>query len=348
MSSEKTEQPTSKRLRDAREKGDIAKSQEISSAATVLAIVAYFVANSGEIFLKLVALFEYTFKNAATLPYSQALPLIGSFVINTSIAIVAPIVSVVIIVAFISLVAQTGFLIAPKAAAPKLENLNPSKWFKQVFAVKNVFEFIKNILKVTVLCIAVYIASINNITEVFKIPNAGIGAAWMLAASLLKDLAVYSVASFTFIAALDFVYTKFKYTKDHMMAPEEVKQEYKEMEGDPHIKQKRKQLHQEMANQSAVSKTRKAKVLVVNPTHYAIAIDYEQGRTKLPIIVAKGQGDLALRMIKAAKEENIPIMRQPALARSLFSNATEDHFVPSDLLVPVAEILKIIAGFDKK
>ena len=114
------------------------------------------------------------------------------------------------------------------------------------------------------------------------------------------------------------------------------------MEGDPQIKSKRRQLHQEMANQSTLANTRKAKVLITNPTHYAVAIDYEEGRTKLPVILAKGQGDLAKRMIAIAKEEHIPIMRQPPLARALFAEGSEEQYVPSDLLVQVAEVLRFI------
>ena len=153
---------------------------------------------------------------------------------------------------------------------------------------------------------------------------------------------ILSVA-FAVLAALDFLYTKYKYNKDHMMSIDEVKREYKEMEGDPQIKQKRKQLHQEMINQNTLSKTRKAKVLIVNPTHFAVAIDYEPGRTDLPVVLAKGQGDLARRMIKIAQEENIPVMRQPPLARALYAEGNEDEFVPRDLLIQVAEILKIVS-----
>ena len=346
--SEKTEQPTSKRLRDAREKGDIAKSQEIPSAAIVLAVIAYFIVNSDSVFTKLIDCCNYTFTTATSIPYDKALPLIGAVVVDTSVAIVSPLVAIAILVSFVSMIFQTGFLVAPKGAMPKMENLSPSRWFKQVFSMRNAFDFVKNILKVLVLCFAVYSSSKNNIAEVFKIPQSDIGAAWTLSAALLKDLALYSVGAFAFIAVLDFLYVKYKYTKDHMMSPQEVKQEYKEMEGDPYIKQKRKQLHMEMANMSAVANTRKAKVLVVNPTHYAVAIDYVKGVTPLPIIVAKGQGDLARRMIEAAREENIPIMRQPALARALFAQGDEDQFVPDDLLVPVAEILKIIAAVEKR
>ncbi|MBU3826322.1 MAG: type III secretion system export apparatus subunit SctU [Candidatus Anaerobiospirillum merdipullorum] len=343
MSGEKTEQPSDKRLRDAREQGDIPKSTEVVSAATVFAVAGLLIASADDFFANLSDVISYVLENSARMPYDEALELISALVIECSLDIVMPIVAAVIIAALVSLLAQTGFLIAPKAAMPKLDNLNPAKWFKQVFSKKNLFEFFKNILKVVVLTVAVYMAVLDHSSEIFKIPTSSVGAMWRVAGSLFYDMIIYALVAFGVLAAIDFVYTRFKYTKDHMMSMEEVKQEFKESEGDPHIKQKRKQLHQEMSNQATVAKTRKAKVLIVNPTHYAVAIDYEPGKTKLPVIVAKGQGEMARRMIKAAQEEKIPVMRQPALARALFADGVEDAFVPSDLLIQVAEVLKVVA-----
>ncbi len=343
MSGEKTEQPSAKRLRDARAQGDIPKSTEVVSAATVFAVSGLIIASAPDMFASLSATVSYVLENAPRLPYEETLELLSAAVIQCSLGIVMPIVAAVIIAALVSLLAQTGFLVAPKAAMPKLENLNPAKWFKQVFSRKNLFEFVKNIIKVTVLMVAVYMAVSNHSAEIFKIPSANVAALWAAVGSLFYDMIIYALVAFGILAAVDFVYTRFKYTKDHMMSHDEVKQEFKESEGDPHIKQKRKQLHQEMNNQATVAKTRKAKVLIVNPTHYAVAIDYEQGKTRLPVIVAKGQGEMARRMIEAAREEKIPVMRQPALARALFAEGTEDSFVPSDLLIQVAEVLKVVA-----
>ncbi len=342
--SEKTEQPTSKRLRDAREKGDIPKSTEIVSAASVLAVVGYFIMNADEIFSTISATIEYSLENAARLPYYEAASRISSLVVGTFLAIVMPIVAAVLVSVLLALIPQTGFLVAPKAAIPKLENLHPKKWFQKVFSKKNLFEFAKNIIKVVVLTVAVYLAARSHIGAIFMLLETNVQSVWVVCGTLLRDMAMYTIVAFAILAAIDLVYTRFKYTKDHMMSPQEVKQEYKESEGDPHIKQKRKQLHQEMANQGTLANTRKAKVLIVNPTHYAVAVYFEQGKTKLPIITAKGQGDLAKRMIEVAKQENIPIMRQAPLARALYSDGFEGEYVPSDLLVQVAEILRVIAG----
>ncbi len=343
MSGEKTEQPTDKRLREARAKGDIAKSTEVVAAATTLAVIAILITNGADFWASLSATMSYILENAATMPYDKAVGLMGATVVACALGIVMPIVGAVLMAALVALLAQTGFLFAPQGAIPKLSNLNPQRWFKQVFSKKNVFDLVKNLLKVLVLAVAVYLAVEQHVREIFMLPTKGAAEMWLVAGALFQDMALYAILAFSAIAALDLVYTKFKYTKDHMMAPDEVKREFKESEGDPHIKQKRKQLHQEMANQATLAKTRKAKVLIVNPTHYAVAIDYDQERTKLPVIVAKGQGDMARRMIAVAQEEHIPIMREAPLARALYAQGQEDQFVPKDLLMAVAAVLKVIA-----
>ena len=246
-----------------------------------------------------------------------------------------------------SLMAQIGFLVAPKAAMPKLSNLSPSKWFKKVFSVKNVFEFVKNVLKVVVLTVSVYLAVTKNAENIFKLPNADPKLLIAVAAEMLKVLLLYTILTFSAIAAIDFLYTKFKYTKDHMMSKDEVKREYKEMDGDPMIKSKRKQLHRELLNQGTISKTRKAKVLVVNPTHYAVALDFDRDTQPLPLILAKGEGEMALRMIAVAREEKIPVMREPPLARALFAEGEEGQYIPDSLLVQVAEVLRFAAEFGR-
>lgn len=348
MADEKTEQPTDKRLRDSREKGEVPKSQEIPSVAIVIVITAYFIAMSDSIFETLSAFVADTMHYATSLSFDEAWPLLSGYAVSVMLKICGPVVALVIVTSLLSNLVQVGVLIAPKGAAPKLSNLNPQKWFKQVFSKKNLFDFIKNIAKVVILTVAVFKAIQNNFRELFLIPSSDIGGMWTLMGAILRDLGLYSVGAFAAIAVIDLLYTRFKFTKDHMMSPDEVKREYKESEGDPQIKSKRKQLHQEMANQNTLGKTRKAKVLIVNPTHFAVAIDYDQEKTPLPKILAKGQGDLAKRMIEVAKQEGIPVMRQPPLARALFAQGVEGEFIPNDLLAPVAEILRYVLAISKK
>ncbi len=347
MSGEKTEQPTDKRLRESREKGDVAKSTEIVSAAGVIGALAYFIMFGETIYTRISEGMEFTFTHAPVMEYQEAVETIGGLFIEISLSLILPMVAIVMASTLVSLLVQVGFLFAPKAAIPKLSNLNPQKWFKQVFSMKNLFDFVKNILKVVILSVAVYVAITKNSRMIFKLPETDLRMVIVASGMLLKTLLIYTVGAFAVIAAVDFLYTKFKYTKDHMMSKDEVKREFKEMDGDPLIKSKRKQMHRELLNQQTISKTRKAKVLIVNPTHYAVALDFDKDKDPLPIIVAKGEGEMAKRMIEAAKEENIPIMREPPLARALYSQGEEDQYIPQDLLLQVAEVLRFLQSVQK-
>ncbi|MBQ9275283.1 MAG: type III secretion system export apparatus subunit SctU [Succinivibrio sp.] len=347
MSGEKTEQPTPKRLRESREKGDVPKSQELPSAVIVLLTVMYFMLASRNIFDELTDFVEVAIKCSLTQPFDEAWRLLSGYAVMLMVRVVLPLIAVVITASLLSNIAQVGILIAFKGAMPKLSNLNPQKWFKQVFSKKNLFDFCKNVAKVTTLSIAALLAVKGHFRELFMLPEGDIGGMWAALGGTMWDLAIFVIVAFSVIALIDFLYTRMKYTKDHMMSPDEVKREFKESEGDPLIKSKRKQLHQEMINQNTLGNTRKAKVLVVNPTHYAVALDYDREREPIPRILAKGEGDLALRMIEVAKQENIPIMRQATLARALYAEGEEGNFIPEDLFAAVAEVLRFVASLEE-
>lgn len=337
--SDKTEQPTPKRIREAREKGDLCKSQDIPTAVTVFGLTAYLILMGEDIFEQMIVMTEIPFQQMHK-PFWEVLGLVAQTTMDSIFAVLTPLISFVVGIALASTIAQTGFVFTVKAAMPKLDNLSPSKWFKKTFAMKNLVELLKNILKVTVLAFAVKYVMEENISLLFRLQSGTIYDFWTILGMVSKDLLLIASASFIAIAALDFLYQKYKYNQDHMMSKDEVKREYKEMEGDPNIKGKRKQLHQELISQNTMSNVRKAKVLVTNPTHYAVALDYEKDQTPLPIILAKGEGHLAQRMIEVAKEEGIPIMRNVPLARELFATGTENSYIPKHLIKPVAEVLR--------
>lgn len=346
MSGEKTEQPTAKRLRDAREKGQVAKSQEIPSAAIVLALLLYFVVRAQDVFTRLSEAANLSF-SLINQPWEMGLAILVPAVIDTALDIVLPLVVLVIVVSLAANLAQIGFLFSAKAAMPKLENLDPKKWFKKIFSKKGLFELAKNLLKVTLLGVVVWRVLVNHWADLFRIPSGDIRGLWTVLGGTAWDLTVSAVATFAVLAIFDFFWERYQFMKQNMMSKDEVKREYKEMEGDPHIKSRRKQLHQEMASQNAMGKVRRAKVLVTNPTHYAVALDYEEGRTPLPVVLAKGEGELAKRMIAVAREEGIPILQQAPLARALFEEGTENAYIPKDLIGPVAEVLRWLKTLER-
>lgn len=345
--SEKTEQPTPKRLRESREKGDVCKSQDVPAAVSVLAIAVYLVARSDTIFETLSAM-TLSPMDYMSRPFEEALPLVATVVISCFFKLVFPVIALVMGVSIISNLAQVGVLFACKAAKPKLENISPSKWFKKVFSIKNLVEFLKNIVKVTVLAFVVYKVMNKHLQMLFSLFYGNVGDVWVVLGQAAKDLLFYAAGAFCAIAAVDYLFQRWQYTKQHMMSKDEVKREYKEMEGDPLIKSKRKQLHQELISQSTLDNVRKAKVLVTNPTHIAIALDYEKDTTPLPIVVAKGEGLLAQRMMEIARQEGIPIMHNVPLARELFEHGTENAYIPKELIGPVAEVLRWVQSLRRE
>ena len=346
MSGEKTEQPTAKRLREAREKGDICRSQDIAPALTVLAVGVYFLANAKHLFDLLSGMVALPM-SFISMPYEEAMAKAVPLVLDVSISLVVPVVALVMGTALIGVLAQTGVLFAFKAAMPKMENLDPKRWFGKVFSLKNLVELLKNIIKVAVLGGVVFFILKKYLPQLFLMSRAGVGALWTVLGSAISDMVLYSAAAFCVVAAGDYLYQRYQYNKNHMMSKDEVKQEFKESEGDPQIKGKRKQLHKEMAAQNTLGNVRKAKVLVTNPTHYAVALDYEKDRTPLPVILAKGEGLLAKRMVEVARQEGIPIMENVPLARALYRDGTENAYIPKDLIGPVAEVLRWVQSLQR-
>lgn len=346
-SGSKTEPPTPKRLREAREQGDVAKSQDVPAAVTMLGGSLFFIWMWRDVLTNLLFLIEVPTK-FMNLPFEQALPATVVGIMSVSFSLLIPVIGTLMFLAFAADIAQIGFLFSTKAVIPKLDNIHPKKWFSKVFSIKNLGEFVKNILKVAVLTVTVWFILSSYIKELFSIASGTIWDLWYILGSILRDLTLSVSMVFSIIACIDFMFQKWQYSKRQMMSKEEIKQEYKDMEGDPLIKGKRKQLHQEMAMQNPVNKVRKAKVVVVNPVHYAIALDYEKNRTPLPVILAKGEGIVAQRMVAIAEEEGIPIMQNIPLAHSLFMDGIEDAYIPRNLIVPVAEVLRWVSSLKKE
>ena len=253
--SDKTEQPTPKRLRESREKGDVCKSQDVPSALTVLALSVYIVVMGGQLLESLLAMMELPMKLLST-PYAEAAPHAAEATFHIAVSIVAPLVGLVMAVALVANLGQVGILFAFKGAMPKLENVSPSKWFQKVFSMKNLVEFLKNIIKVTVLGVTVWVVMRDHLPTLFAIQRGTIWTMWEVLGMAVKDLLLMAAGVFCVIAAVDYLFQKWQYTKNHMMSKDEVKREYKEMEGDPQVKGKRKQLHQEMLSQNALGNMR--------------------------------------------------------------------------------------------
>ncbi len=339
MSQERSEQPTPKRLRESRERGEVCKSQEVISVAVILTLVCCLILGGGTI-LEMFSAMALTPMAVIDRPFAEALPLVAGETARVFVLVSISIVGLVMAAALIAGLGQMGFIFSLQAAKPQLSNVNPQKWFEKVFSLRNLVELLRNIFKLSVLTFAVEKVLSEHLPKLFSINHGNAGAVWTVAGSAMQSLLLLSTAYFCIIAALDYLYQRWQFNRDHMMSKDEVKKEYKEMEGDPRIKSKRKQLHQELIAQNSLDNVRRARVLVTNPTRLAIALDYEKGKTPLPIILAKGEGLLAKRMVEVAREEGIPIMQNVPLARELFEHGAENAYIPQDLIGPVAEVIR--------
>lgn len=337
--SDKTEQPTPKKLRDARQKGQVAKSKEIASASTLVTVLFLLWA--------LFPSYLEEFKELICLPtrfygvsFDVALQPVLTAIFYKVVFISIPIVMAAMIVGIFANLFQTGVLFSFESIKPSLNKINPAEGIKKIFSLDNLMEFLKSIVKIAFLSYLIYKLIVEHIDNIVKIPYLNKDGILYVLSAVMKKLVINTAFAFVLVAAVDFVWQKKRHTKKLMMTKDEVKQEYKEMEGDPIIKSKRKQLHREMAMNDAVQKTRKATVVVTNPQHLAIALFYDKEKTPLPMILTKGEDLLAKRIIDVAKEEGIPVMQNVPLAHSLYEQGAVDKYIPSDLIEPVAEVLK--------
>lgn len=336
--SEKTERPTDQRLRQAREEGNVAKSKDFTETVLMGGLLVYTLLVGPGIVRTLTEMMLLP-GQLYGMPFRDALALLTVAVLDKAVELLLPFIGLVLFLGIGVESLQTGFNVSFKAMAPKGERLDPIKNLKQVFSVKNAVEFIKSIFKLCVLSAVVYLVIRDAIAPLSKIPLAGMGAVGMAFTDMMVQLTTWTFLAFATIAVLDFLWQRYQYTKSLMMSIEEVKQEFKQMEGDPHVKSHRREFAKELILGDEAEATRDASVVVTNPTHLAVALYYEEGQTPLPMVLAKGEGAVAEAMKRVAEEEGIPIMRDVPLARALMSEAQVNQYIPSELIEPVAHLL---------
>ncbi len=336
--SDKTEPPTPKRLRDARKKGQVANSKDLTSTLLLIVIFWYLGNNRESILKQLIELMQapvYLY-NAAP---QKALGEMTIATLKIVSSILLPLLFIVMVTGVLGNMMQVGILLAFESVKPDISKINPISKAKQIFSMKNLVELLKSVVKILFLGILVYIVVRDAIDPLLKIPFVGLPALLEVMQTVLKTF-VYNVGfAYVLVAFFDFIFQRRNHMKQLMMSKDEIKREFKEMEGSPEIKGKRKQLHRELLQGSPVEKTKKSTVLVTNPTHYAIALFYDGLTAQLPIVLAKGIGFQAQLMKKAAQDYDIPIMENVPLAHALYDLAEIGQYIPRDLIEPVAEVI---------
>lgn len=338
---EKTEEATPEKLRKAKEEGQVPKSQDfvggMGFAAGFLAFAGLLTYVMGELKDFTLAALDAAFREPTMATVAKLLedsvPLL--------LKLVLPISGAVFVMGIFTNVLQTGFFLAFKVIVPKFEKLNPINGLKGMFKLKKLVELLKNLLKMGIaawLAWSILSNALNDMTLSVTLPlvqSVDFGAA------VLWDYLVKTTALFVIIGGADLLYSRHTFNKEMMMSKYDVKQEYKQSEGDPHMKGHRKQLAQELLFSGSVENVRNADAVVVNPEHIAVAIKYDKDKSKAPTVVAKGMRVHAEKIKEIAKHYGVPILRNVPLAQAL-NKLDVGEEIPEDLYEAVAEVLSFV------
>jgi type III secretion protein U len=347
MSSDKTEEPTDQKLRKAREKGEVAKSQDLSQAISMLGVTLVLLLSADDILARIHRLFDQAMNfGDGDLPLAAVYERMVAMAVESAF-IVLPLVLVAAASSVAGVMAQIGVLVSTEAVTPKLENLNPAAGFKKMVSVKSLMALGQMILKAVVLGVVLWkviVVLLPLVTGAVYQSVPAIGAiAWVAVSKVL----CIGLLLFLLLGPLDLAIQRWQFMKGQRMSKDDIKREYKDAEGDPEVKHQREQLAREIANGSdrraAVST---ASAVIVNPTHYAVAIRYDPQRAGLPIIVAKGFDDEALLIRGYAEAAGVPVFGNPPLARALFK-VPLDQPVPEALFTAVAAVLRWVGAIGR-
>lgn len=336
MSGEKTEEPTPKKLRDARKKGQVAKSKEVSGTFGFIAVLATIWAMSDRLFESIQEMLLFP-----TMVYNEdfnfAFKVVTTGILDDFIMLLLPLVLVAMVSSILGNVMQFGLLFSGESIKPDIKKIDPVGGMKKIFALKNLVEFFKSIIKIVFLSFVVYYVIKTSLADMMNLPYCGTSCILPVASEVMKKLLLYAVSAFVVIAIFDYLFERYNFMKQQKMTKDEVKREYKESEGSAEIKGKRKELHQEILN--SAENTKKSDVVIKNPTHLAIGLHYRQDSTPLPMIMVKGRGSHARFILKVAENEGIPILENVPLAHALY-DVDIAAYIPSELIEPVAEVFR--------
>lgn len=334
---EKTEKPTPKKLRDARQKGQVAFSRDVTGALILIVLFAYIGLSFDWCMQELRNLVDHI----ASLYEAPFIDAVKTALAATCVCMLKLSIPPVLLAAAVGVAGgffQVGPLIAFEAIKPELNKMNPVEGAKKIFSMKNLIEFVKNLVKLIFISYLTYKVVLEAIPELVTLTYGGIDAVLPATEAMLKRICIYTSLGFVVIAAADVFLQRRQHLKGLMMSREEIKQEYKQMEGSPEVKGHRRQLHRELLS-DAGGGVKKASAVVTNPVHYAVALYYEKGVTPLPVVTAKGKGLRALEIRREAEELGIPVMENVPLARMLYHQAELEEYIPRELLGPVAQVL---------
>jgi flagellar biosynthesis protein FlhB len=341
MPGEKTEQPTPKRIKDARKKGQVFKSNDLTQAFLFLTAAGILVTTGGSLVLELKALLIQFFQPdvlTGEMRSDELLRRTGDAWFRGLLSM-APLMAALCVVAACVTFLQVKALFAPEVLKPKFEKINPAKNFENLFLKPRAYlNLLKNIVKFAIVTALVFYMLKSSLGDIALSVRMDLNQTAAMAGTLLSGLLLRLGGVFIILGAADFMIEKRLYMKGMMMSKYEVQKEYKEDEGDPTIKHIRRQLHEEVLSHDMMTNAAEADVIVINPTHIAVAVRYDEETMDAPIVTAKGQVLIAQKIVEVAKKNHVPIMRNVPLAWGLYEIELGQE-IPEELYDTVAEVL---------
>ena len=343
--SQKTEEPTPKKLSEARERGNVAISREINTWLILLTggilTIMVFPAAMREVKLALVPFVEAP--HIFILHPKDIFAVFAQTLMNVGAALFWPLAMLVFVSAAAPLI-QNGPVLSPKAIGIKAEKISPLKGIKRLASVNQLNEFVKGILKISVVAIIGILPVLPMLPGLDSLTNYSIPDFLNILHETLITMLIAILAVLAVIAIADLIYQRFRHKKELRMTKQEVKEEHKQAEGDPTAKQRLRQIRQDRARQRMMSSVPDADVVITNPTHYAVALKYDLDEMEAPRVTAKGQDFIALKIREIAEENDITIVENPPLARALFASVDLDEEVPPEHYQAVAEVISYVWG----
>ncbi len=346
---EKTEEATPKKKSEARKKGQVARSKDVGLAITMVTCTLVILLLSGMIVGNLKDTMIYFLQSGMLQNVNEmSIKSIVLTVLLKATLCILPVVVPIMIAGIVASLMQTGFLLTGEPLKPKFSKLNPISGFKNMFSKKSFVDLLKNLAVVTVIGFIGFLYVRDNYDKILQISNTYLPSLGGQVQDLVVGIFFQVSLVLVIIAAADY-FVQFKFhQKDLRMTKQEIKEEYKQMEGDPQIKSKIKQKQREMATRRMMASVADATVVITNPTHLSIALKYEEGNNEAPKVVAKGADLVALKIKEVAKENDVPIMENKPLARMMYEQVDIDREIPQEMYQAVAEILAMVYKLKNK
>ena len=335
---------TPRKLEQARKEGQVVKSKDFSTAVSLLVLFTAIVGVAPFIWDQIAQLFTLMYEQIPTAHLDEVgMAYIFTITVKAALLIIGPILFLAWFVAILADFIQVGPLVATAPLMPKLDKLNPTKYFKNIMSIKTLFELFKNIVKVILLGYIGWVVYMDHIEHILMLAAIDNNFAVLIEfGKLITEFIFKACIAFLVIAAADYGVTKWKFLKDQKMSFKEIKDEYKNTEGDPNVKAALRQRRMQMLQRGMMDSVPDADFVVTNPIHIACALKYKAEEMDSPTLIAKGTELIAKKIIQIAKDHNVPVIENPPVARALFKMVDLNHQIPPELYKAIAEILLFV------